>query len=362
MKHALHCTVVLLSFLFTISLHAAAAEVLQPSRNNPHRLSTEENFAANYAQRIAPWFAAHGEQGTFTGVRGVKLHYRKFMQPATANEKGAIVISSGRTEGLIIYPELIYDLWNQGYSVYIHDHRGQGLSGGRFGGTTRGDVGAFDDYVADLKTFVDTKVSPAHRKLFLLAHSMGGGIASVYLERNPGKFDAAVLVSPMHDPLLPSPITGKERTAAICGMSVALQGFFSPGEYAVGQQDYTRVAFEKNDLTHSSARWEQTRNTYDQYRGARVSGPTHRWIREACSAANYARRHADELKLPILLIQSGDDTALRNPSQAEFCSRATNCTLALIPNARHALFIERDDFRLPMLNRTLAFLDTISRR
>jgi lysophospholipase len=354
--------------LSLVSLSAVAGpsktfEVLQLTRSNPYGLSTEKAFGVDYARTIWPWFL-QSRPGVFTGARGVKLHYRVFLQNDRATEKGAIVISSGRTEGLIIYPELLHDLWKQGYSIYIHDHRGQGFSGGRIGGNSRGDVEAFGDFVADLKTFVDTVVRPGqHRKLFLVAHSMGGGIASLFLERYPDVFNAAVLVSPMHDPLLPGPWTGKDRTAVICGLGVIFQGVMNPSEYAIGQKDYARLKFgEQTDLTHSEVRWNHTRDIYDDYQGARVGGPTHRWIREACAAAETARDDAAKVTVPVLLLQAGDDVVVRNESQKEFCDEAPRCVGVIVPGARHALFIERDDFRLPLLNRTIEFLDAQSKR
>lgn len=362
-----HLVAAVLVAAIAFAAHAAPSPsftIAQPTRSNPHRLSTEKEFDAFYQRTIWPWFLA-SEQGQFAGQRGVMLHYRAFLQKDRAREKGAIVISSGRTEGLIIYPELLHDLWKQNYSVYIHDHRGQGFSGGRIVGKQRGDVDAFDNFVSDLETFVDTIVRPRnHRKLFLLAHSMGGGIASLYLEKRPEVFAAAVLVAPMHDPLLPGPVTGKDRTWLLCGGSWLVQKGFTPHEYAIGQKDYARFPFAhpNNDLTHSEARWEHTRNIYDRWRGARVGGPTHRWIRQACDAAKRARANADDVTIPILIVQAGSDTAVRNEAQEEFCKKAPHCRGVTIPGALHALFLERDDFRLATLNATIDFLNRESGR
>ncbi len=76
-----------------------------------------------------------GEPGEFTSRHpsadaAVKIKYRIFER---ADEKAAIVISSGRTECMFKYEETIYDLYEEGYSVYIHDHRGQGFSGPTIG-------------------------------------------------------------------------------------------------------------------------------------------------------------------------------------------------------------------------------------
>ena len=90
-------------------------------------LTTEERLSEDFPTKIVPFYAS-GTSGEFAGKENKKIRYRIFALSDRPAEQGAIVISSGRTEGMIKYQELIYDLSRQGYSVYIHDHRGQGYS------------------------------------------------------------------------------------------------------------------------------------------------------------------------------------------------------------------------------------------
>ncbi|HEV8689846.1 MAG TPA: alpha/beta fold hydrolase, partial [Ideonella sp.] len=114
------------------------------------------------------------------------------------------MISNGRTETYLKYKELAFDLARARYSVYIHDHRGQGMSPRLFTDADahdKGHVERFDDYVEDLHAFVGQVVRPEQPgRLFLLAHSMGGGIAARYLQKYPDTFTAAALSSPMLEP------------------------------------------------------------------------------------------------------------------------------------------------------------------
>jgi len=64
--------------------------------------------------------------GTLRGVGGIELHYAG---RAVAAARGALVVVSGRTEYAEKYAELFYDLKDLGFSLYIYDHRGQGLFG-----------------------------------------------------------------------------------------------------------------------------------------------------------------------------------------------------------------------------------------
>ena len=86
-----------------------------------------------------------------TVSRDVDIYYRKFEIKPPAEEVGAIVISNGRTESMAGYPELIWDLHQQGYSVYILDHRGQGFSTRLLPDPQKSYVEKFEDYVDDLR-------------------------------------------------------------------------------------------------------------------------------------------------------------------------------------------------------------------
>src|ERR671928_229818 len=55
--------------------------------------------------------------------------------------------------------------------------------------------GSLRDADRFLTDIVDLDQRPHPRILF--AHSMGGGIGTLYLERHPGRFDKAVLTSPL---------------------------------------------------------------------------------------------------------------------------------------------------------------------
>src|SRR5438105_246924 len=156
------------SWLLFVSLLTACAgkqallPVLQQMPNN-YNLTTENVFSNELAEHIQPYFNRAPTQQFVSDHGCVKIAYRIFTpEKSPAIDKGAIVISSGRTEGMVGYQELIYDLQKQGYRVYILDHRGQGFSD-HFAVKTdreRGHVDNFDYFVDDLNKFVATVVKP----------------------------------------------------------------------------------------------------------------------------------------------------------------------------------------------------------
>lgn len=140
--------------------------------DNPYGLIREAEFEQRFVNDIEPYWKKNGTKGNFRADDGINISYMAF---EVENEKGAIVISSGRTESYIKYQELVYELTRQGYSVYLHDHRGQGYSDRLLKDDLhKGHVDEFNDYVNDLDTFVRKVVLlKSHKKMFLLAHSMG---------------------------------------------------------------------------------------------------------------------------------------------------------------------------------------------
>src|SRR5262249_12949820 len=90
--------------------------------------------------------------------------------------RGVVVISHGFNAHSGQYNWVAEQLAATGLSVYALDHRGRGKSDGE-----RFYVQKFEDYVSDLATFIKlAKSREPGLPVFLLGHSAGGVIASVY--------------------------------------------------------------------------------------------------------------------------------------------------------------------------------------
>lgn len=347
---------------YTNSAGASEARATQAQHQTPFDI--EENFEEEYRLHIAPNFS-QGKAGKFVGANGVEIAYASFQPSSNKDGKGIVVISSGRTESYIKYAEIIYHLGREGYTVYIHDHRGQGFSGRIVQADTQlGHVEDFDLYVDDLETFIDQIVLPeaGQKKIFLLGHSMGGAVAALYAARNTAAIDAMALVSPMMEPRFP--VSGFDETRLVCAIT-AVSSVFLPATYISGQGSYDAhpVAFENNDLTHSESRYKKSLQIFDekQNQAAKIGGPSRKWVREACKGSAHALESAREIKIPVLIIQAGADTAVHNEAQKHFCdlmntgASAALCQTYILPGARHAIFMESDQYRTPALLRILEF-------
>lgn len=242
--------------LLALTLFSAGALAV----NNPYQLTPEADVATLHQQTLPDFWRQHAVESAFKGKDGVTIRYAALRQ---AKVDRAILIVNGRVESYLKYQELAWDLWRQGYTLYLIDHRGQGLSDRLLADQEKGYVDQFDDYVLDLKQFHDEVIAqdqPA--KLFLLAHSMGGAISARYLERWPDDIEAAVLSSPMMGINLGGlPKWLAKGLAATIG---TVGGWLGEPPYGPGQGPYESHDFADNGLSHSEARYQAFRELYEQ--------------------------------------------------------------------------------------------------
>jgi lysophospholipase len=373
-------------------------------------LVDESRFAAVDWSGIEQATAQLAERrvGSFAGVptgwlqQPVRIHYRFYEH--RAESRGAVLLVPGFTEGLTIYQEVAHDLVRNGYSVYIHDHRGQGFSTRLLAGAGNGDKGhidQFDHLVSDFEAFID--LVRAHRRargaaaqapLFVLAHSMGGAVVSLHLARQgpATALRAAALVTPMHEPTIADTGLGPRLDRAArrwCDdLSVRLP-FQLPGLSSLRVQgqpfDAARAAFEAradpagNELSHSvprmHRRWAARAGRCGEggdagnaphcgHPDAKVEGPTLRWVSQACSGAREARSEAAaRVAVPVLLLNGGQDSVVDGAAQRVFCAEVNRgapgrCLGYTLAEARHGLLAEADRLRRPALLQVLAFFDS----
>jgi|GEM_PF-553125 len=321
-----------------------------------------DSLPMNMAVEVACYFFERGEFGSFEGRRGAEVEYVKF--PAVGVERAAIVLVTGRTESYVKYAPLVYELTalnpERGYTVYVLEHRGQGFSGGRLGGDPitdagnwqKGHVGNFWWYLDDMRTFMEDVVASAdHERTYMLAHSMGGAIASRYLQRfnSDPLVDAVVLSSPMNEIRL-----DLGQTVLLNLLRPAL--LFIGREYAVGQGPWTYGSFES--VTSSEVRWAYNRRWQLDFPEIRVGGTTFQWTVESYDAANASVLLGGRMRVPVLLFQAGRDQVVGDGGQNKLCSRAADCRLVRFDDAEHELMNEADSIRTPYLEQTLEFFET----
>jgi lysophospholipase len=319
--------------------------------NNEFFMSTESELSTLYSQNIQPFWQQLVIQDSFVGMDDITIAYAYVLHPQAI---GSIVIATGRIESYLKYQEVVYELYQNGYSVFIHDHRGQGLSGRMTENPHMGYVNDFADYVNDFKVFMDQVVMPnCQAPPCILCHSMGGAIGALMVLAYPNLFAKVAFSAPMFGfkPALPSWLS----TLLIqCHFT-----FHKQVAYFAGQLNYVKHDFADNDLTHSKIRYQIFRQEYDDFPQLQLGGVTGNWLKAAAQAMHVIERQAHTFPIPALVIQAGADTVVDNKRQGRVVSKMPNTSMKVISGAKHELLAEQDSYRQPCLKAVLDFFKMV---
>jgi lysophospholipase len=287
---------------------------------------------------------------------------------SSAQHTKCLIISAGRCETYLKFKELSYDFFQQGFNIYIIDHRGQGLSQRMLNNPNKGYVKNFDDYAKDLHYFIENIVEPNCQQsanlhklpLYLLAHSMGGAISVRYLQKYPNKLNAIVLSSPMiafNNGGMPNWLSD-----SIIKSGNKINQWFSRKQwYFFGQTDYQTPEFNNNPLSHSKIRFKRFTELYKTEPKIQLGGVTVHWLQQAVITTENIFKNLSNIKVPLLVIQSGSDKIVDNQAQNKFCAllhqqNKHSCPEGkpiVITGANHELFIESDLYRNAALSSAL---------
>lgn len=305
---------------------------------------SEENYYHEMTNVVEPYLDSIKTAGILSAkTDGHRIYYEYF---DIENEKGSVVILHGFTEFIRKYSEIIYYFSRSGYDVYMIEHYGHGYSERREDvaeNLSKVAVDDFDVYTNDVKQFVDEVVIPhsGDNKLVLFGHSMGGGIATRFLEIYPDVFDYAILSSPMIGINLGSV---PEWTAKFLSGSA---NFFGVGDkYVFGHYDWDAIeSFADPDCPATSyPRYSYFFNMRSENEYHQTYGATWSWLNASLKATEKMVKESEAKKvtIPVLLFQAETDSLVRNDRQLEFASKAERVHVVMCPYAHHEIFNSPD--------------------
>ena len=130
------------------------------------------------------------ESGSFEGVHGTKL-FEQSWHPG-GKTRAVIVIHHGLKSHSEHYADFARRAASIGYAVYAYDMRGHGRSEG-----PRATLDDFEDLTADLQTFMDrVKTREPAAPVFLMGHSVGGAVVTLYTEERKPKLAGLIVLAP----------------------------------------------------------------------------------------------------------------------------------------------------------------------
>lgn len=324
---------------------------MMDERFNGDRLILSKDYARTMDEVVLPWLAVRRTDTTVTGDGGKPLFCSRF---DADNPSGTVLIVHGFTECADKFAELIHSLLKNGYSVVAYDQRGHGRSwrDPEITDTSLTHVDRFEEYVKDLRCVCEQVLAEMPRPWLLLAHSMGGAVSSLFLERYPGVFSRAALCAPMIAPDLRG-----LPAAAVLALCAA--------ERLAGR-DKARIFASKpfdgpEDFAQSCA---TGRERFDWYDALRVrnplfqnNGPTYGWTRESANVtrAILAPGAVERIDIPVCVYAAEVDNSVQPEPQRRFAARLRDGSIERVPGSRHEIYRSGDDVLFPWWHGVLAF-------
>jgi lysophospholipase len=280
--------------------------------------------------------------GFITNADGARLRTGYVAPQGTV--KGTVVLLPGFRECTEKYFEVIRDFLSRGYAVATFDWSGQGGSDRLLKAEPQKAHGQpYEHHIRDLALFLST-LPPAQDPLIMAAHSMGAHIGLRYMADHPGVFDRAVLSSPMIDVLTGAMPKNFARSVAKLAESSGAGAKYIPGGH-----DWTpqKEAFQDNPRTSDPVRFANIHDIYAQKPDLKTGDPTYSWIHHTFQSIDALSDPAVIKKIapPILMQVSRKDTIVDRTAQDRAAPLMQNCKVVEIADARHEIWMERDELR-----------------
>jgi lysophospholipase len=270
------------------------------------------------------------------------VHLRTGRWEPAAPRRGRIVLLQGRTEFLEKYAETIGELTARGFEVRALDWRGQGLSDRMLRNRHRGHVDGYETFLGDLGWFLGRiGPDPDGRPTVVLAHSMGGHVATRALLEGRLAADRVVLSAPMIDLPVAAPLRQLAGILAAIGFATAYVPGFG------GNYDPRAVRFEGNALSSDPARFAAVHDRIAENPALAIGAPTWGWLAASLRSIATLRRlsEAGPRTCPVLLCSAAEDRVVSRPAQHEICERLPDFRFLEIAGARHEPLQETDAIR-----------------
>ena len=83
--------------------------------------------------------------------------------------------------------------------------------------------------------------------------------------------------------------------------------------------------------------------TYPQIQ---LGSPTCAWVKKSLEAIKEIKNGAEKFKIPLLILQAGDDRIVNNCAEKQFCRNVgENCQLLVMPGSQHEILMEKPAIR-----------------
>ncbi|MSO65753.1 MAG: alpha/beta hydrolase [Alphaproteobacteria bacterium] len=282
--------------------------------------------------------------GEFRNSDGARI---RFGSLAPANPIATAVLVGGFGEFSEKYFEVVRNLLARRIAVWQMDWRGQGGSERYLANPNKPFAAGYHRDVADLHQFASTVVRrPSGGAFFLIAHSMGGHIGLRYLHDFPATFDFAVLTAPM--------INIKERGGiplwAARALALVARNLGFAEAYLPGGGDWSfdpTFAVEQSTMSQDPIRFRVARDYQQLKPKLRLGGTTFGWLDNAFRSITLLNEdsYLRTVRTPILMGTPLKEQVVQADAEERACQLMPRCEQMPLPNAKHEIWMERDEYR-----------------
>ena len=307
--------------------------------NEDIRLLGEDDFLPAIENEIKNWRKEQVRQGSLTSFDGTILNYY-FAVPQTP--KAAVVIVHGMAEFFAKYHEYAWYLYQAGYSVFFMEQRGHGYSEGKMKVHDLIYVDDYDTYVKDLRCFTENVVDKEAAGLnkLLIAHSMGGAVATRYLEKYPDYFKKAVLSSPMIKMK-----SGNLSPFVVKHLWVYSRIFFKTKIIAPNQKHFNPETPIETSSAKSVPRFEYQLSLRRKDEHYQACAATFGWALASIKVHDDILKNAKKITTPIAMMTAGDDHLINPEGYREIREILPDIKVYNYPDSRHEIFNAGEETR-----------------
>ena len=298
-----------------------------------YHIFTEEEFSHEISA-IEQELHKYSVSGKIKSFDGCELAYEYF---PVKNSIGSVVLIHGFTEFYKKFYEMTWYFINMGYSVFLYDQRGHGLSGREVDNLQLTHVKDFNDYVKDLDCIIEQLVVPnsGNSPIYLMGHSMGGAVAAIYLLQNSSRITRAILSSPMIYPRTHGIPGGLVRIVSVIqGIKKGWNSRFKYSSEFNFHPDYN------NGSDSSPSRFRHNLDYRINNEFYRNSSFSNRWIYEALKVRRiiFGSHSLKDVSTELMIISAGNDHVVYTGPHKRLSRKLPHCTLVTLPESKHTVY------------------------
>lgn len=213
--------------------------------------------------------------------------------------KAVIALIHGMGEHSGRYRKFAEFMTAHGYAVIAYDQRGHGKSEGK-----RGHITHYNQLLEGVEELIErTNLRFQHKPIVLYGHSMGGNVALNYALKRANTIKAVIATGPWLRLAFEPPAFQLK----LANIMKNLYPSFSQAS-----------KLNTSDLSHDPLivkAYEKDKRVHDRITAA--------FFTNVYAAGLYALQHANELKMPALIMHGGDDRITSLIASEEFASKAS---------------------------------------